>query len=174
VQPAICPLPLRAAAFLADSLGGLPRWLLRDAGAEAKQCIWQSVDAAEESSALAAPSSNLHIETSANSVEAVRNDVELNEDQVAALRLRLRRGQARRNLGSGRSPMPIVAAPNLTKKNQKTNGRSGRHIVAGVSELSEEEAEEVEAGRAAKPGRNSPRMSLKNTPSTRRPWRARA
>src|SRR6266404_2548866 len=68
--------------------GGLPRWLLADAGAEAEAVpSGESADAAENSSAVGTGGTAVEPshETSANGVEAARNDVELNEDQVAAL-----------------------------------------------------------------------------------------
>src|SRR6266705_2748721 len=66
--------------------GGLPRWLLADAGAEAEAApSGEAVRAADEASASGSALVEPSRETSGNNAEAARNDTDLNEDQVAAL-----------------------------------------------------------------------------------------
>src|SRR6266403_1022005 len=130
--------------------GGLPRWLLADAGAEAEAVpSGQSVDAAEESSAAGSPVVEPSHETSANSVEAVRNDVELNEDQVAALASGFVEAKHEETSEVAEADAIVGGAEFDEEETEEQADETEETIVAGVSELSEEEAEEVEAGRAA-------------------------
>src|SRR5882762_9621712 len=130
--------------------GGLPRWLLADAGAEAEAVpSGQSVDAAEESSAAGSPVVEPSHETSANSVEAVRNDVELNEDQVAALASGFVEAKHEETSEVAEADAIVGGAEFDEEESEDQTEEAEDTIVAGVSELSEEEAEEVEAGRAA-------------------------
>src|SRR6267143_4052407 len=86
VQPVIWPPPLRAAAASPGFSGGLPRWLLADAGAEAEgAAVGESAGAAEASSAAGNANAGSSPEAAENEAEPARNDLELNEDQVAAL-----------------------------------------------------------------------------------------
>jgi ribonuclease G len=130
--------------------GGLPRWLLADAGAEAEGVpSGESVDAAEESSAAGSPVVEPSHETSANSVEAVRNDVELNEDQVAALASGFVEAKHEETSEVAEADAIVGGAEFDEEESEDQTEEAEETIVAGVSELSEEEAEEVEAGRAA-------------------------
>src|SRR6266481_5536253 len=66
--------------------GGLPRWLLADAGAEAEGApAGESAGAVEVSSAAGSAVAGSSSEAAENEAEPARNDLELNEDQVAAL-----------------------------------------------------------------------------------------
>src|SRR5882757_2712106 len=66
--------------------GGLPRWLLADAGSEPEAAPSQeSAGAVEESSVAGGAVAEPPQETASSTLEASRNDAELNEDQVAAL-----------------------------------------------------------------------------------------
>src|SRR6266704_2487304 len=110
--------------------GGLPRWLLADAGTEAEAApSGEAVRAADEASASGSALVEPSRETSGNNAEAARNDTDLNEDQVAAL-------------ASGFVEAKHEETEEETEEAEETT-------VAEVSGLSEEESEEVEAGRAA-------------------------
>src|SRR5713226_5007586 len=66
--------------------GGLPRWLLADAGAEAEAApAAEAAGGYEQSYAAGGAAVEPSQETATNGAESARNDVELNEDQVAAL-----------------------------------------------------------------------------------------
>jgi Rne/Rng family ribonuclease len=129
--------------------GGLPRWLLADAGTEAESApVGESVEAAEESSAAGSASLEPSHEASANGVEAVRNDVELNEDQVAALASGFVEAKHEETSEVAEADA-VVGGAEFDEEETEEQTEAEETIVAEVSELSEEEAEEVEAGRAA-------------------------
>src|SRR6266403_724633 len=132
--------------------GGLPRWLLADAGAEAEAVpSGESADAAENSSAVGTGGTAVEPshETSANGVEAARNDVELNEDQVAALASGFVEAKHEETSEVAEADAIVGGAEFDEEETEDQTEEAEETIVAGVSELSEEEAEEVEAGRAA-------------------------
>jgi len=129
--------------------GGLPRWLLADAGAETEAATsMESTGVGEEasntSSAVVEPSH----ETSANNVEAARNDAELNDDQVAALASGF--VEAKQEETSEVAEVDaIVGGAEFDDDESEETEEVEEVRAAEVSELSEEEVEEVEAGRAA-------------------------
>ncbi len=130
--------------------GGLPRWLLADAGAEAEAVAsGESVDSAEQSSATGSAVVEHSHQTSANSVEATRNDVELNEDQVAALASGFVEAKHEETSEEAEADAVVGGAEFDEEETEEQAEEPEGTIVAGVSELSEDEAEEVEAGRAA-------------------------
>jgi Rne/Rng family ribonuclease len=130
--------------------GGLPRWLLADAGAEAEAPpSGESADTAEESSAAGSALVEPSEETSANGVEAARNDVELNEDQVAALASGFVEAKHEETSEVAQADAIVGDAEFDEQESEEQTEEAEETIVAAVSELSEEEAEEVEAGRAA-------------------------
>ncbi len=125
--------------------GGLPRWLLADAGAEPEAApSGEAADSAEKISA--ASLSEPPVETAVNHVEAVRNDVELNEDQVAALASGF--VEAKHEETQEEAEADAVVGGAEFDEEEETE-EVEETIVTEVSQLSEEEAEEVEAGRAA-------------------------
>jgi Rne/Rng family ribonuclease len=130
--------------------GGLPRWLLADAGAEAEAPpSGESADTAEESSAAGSALVEPSQETSANGVEAARNDVELNEDQVAALASGFVEAKHEETSEVAEADAIVGGAEFDEEESEDQTEEAEETAGATVSELSEEEAEEVEAGRAA-------------------------
>jgi Rne/Rng family ribonuclease len=126
--------------------GGLPRWLLADASAEPEAApSGESVDAAEGSSAADNALVESAHETSANGVEAARNDLELNEDQVAALASGFVEAKHEETSEVAEADAIVGGTEFAEEETEETE----ETIVAGASGLSQEEAEEVEAGRAA-------------------------
>ncbi len=134
--------------------GGLPRWLLADAGAEAEAA--PAVEAAggeEQSSAAGGAAVEPSQETAAKDAESARNDVELNEDQVAALASGFVEAKQEETSEAAEVDAIVGGAEfdeeeseeQTEEEGEETEGTTG----AQVSELSEEEAAEVEAGRAA-------------------------
>jgi len=82
-------------------------------------------------------------------VEAARNDVELNEDQVAALASGFVEAKHEETSEVAEADAIVGGAEFDEEETEEQADETEETIVAGVSELSEEEAEEVEAGRAA-------------------------
>jgi Rne/Rng family ribonuclease len=134
--------------------GGLPRWLLADAGAEGEAAPSGEVTgAAEEASAAGSAVVEPSQETAGNSVEAVRNDVELNEDQVAALASGFVEAKHEETQEEAEADAIVGGAEfdeeESEEQSEEGSEEAGETPVAEISELSPEEAEEVEAGRAA-------------------------
>ncbi len=133
--------------------GGLPRWLLADAGAESDIAASGETPATAEElsagSALVEPSQ----EMAATNVETTRNDVELNEDQVAALAADLVEAKHEEATAEAEADTIVGGAEfdeeESEEQSEEDSEEAEETIVAQVSELSEEEAAEVEAGRAA-------------------------
>jgi len=130
--------------------GGLPRWLLADAGAEAEAASSREAAATRggtsaAGSALAEPS----LGTASNSMEAARNDAELNEDQVAALASGFVEAKHEETQEEAEADAIVGGAEFDEEETEEQTEEVEETIVAEVSELSEEEVEEVEAGRAA-------------------------
>src|SRR3989454_724970 len=129
--------------------GGLPRWLLADAGAESETTTsGETPGAAAELSIAGGALVEPPQETA-----ATRNDAELNEDQVAALAADFAEAKHEEATEEAEADAIVGGAEfdeeeseeqteEDTEENQKTT-------VAQASELSEEETAEVEAGRAA-------------------------
>jgi ribonuclease G len=132
--------------------GGLPRWLLADASTEpeaapAGEAAGATQEASAGDSAYQVPSR----ETTGNSAETTRNDAELNEDQVAALASGF--VEAKHEETSEGVADAIVGGAEFDEEDSEEHEDEGTEEaeetpVARVSELSEEEAAEVEAGRA--------------------------
>src|SRR6266513_1275261 len=120
--------------------GGLPRWLLAGAGAEAPPA-GEAAGAAEEASAAASEA----VEPSRDEVEAARNDADLNEDQVAALASGFVEAKHEETQEEAEADA-IVGGAEFDEEETEAGEETP---AAEVSELSEEEVEEVEAGRAA-------------------------
>src|SRR6266852_3866159 len=130
--------------------GGLPRWLLADAGAEAEAAPSGEVaDTTEQASAAGSAIVEPSQETSGNSVEAPRIDAELNEDQVAALASGFVEAKHEETQEEAEADAIVGGAEFDEEETEEQSEEAEETPVAEVSELSEEEVEEVEAGRAA-------------------------
>jgi len=120
--------------------GGLPRWLLADAGPEAEGT---AAGANEEAAA---------VETPAAESEPHRNDVELNEDQVAALASGFVEAKHEETQEEAEADA-IVGGAEFEEEaaEESSDEETDEQEIpsAEISSLSEEDAEEVEAGRAA-------------------------
>jgi Rne/Rng family ribonuclease len=126
--------------------GGLPRWLLADAGAEAEGAPGgESARAAEASSAAGNAVAGSVPETAENETEPARNDLELNEDQVAALASGFVEAKHEETQEEAEADAIVGGA----EFDEEETEEAEETPAAEVSELSEEEVEEVEAGRAA-------------------------
>jgi Rne/Rng family ribonuclease len=134
--------------------GGLPRWLLADAGTEAEAApSGEAAGVAEEASAAGSALVEPSQETAGNNVEAARNDAELNEDQVAALAAGFVEAK-QEETSEAAEAVAIVSGAEFDEEDSEEHTDEGAEEAeetraVEVSELSEEEAEEVEAGRAA-------------------------
>jgi ribonuclease G len=82
-------------------------------------------------------------------VEGVRNDVELNEDQVAALASGFVEAKHEETQEEAEADAVVGGAEFDEEEDEEQSEEVEETIVTEVSQLSEEEAEEVEAGRAA-------------------------
>jgi Rne/Rng family ribonuclease len=134
--------------------GGLPRWLLADAGSEAEAAPSQeSAGVAEESSVAGGADAELPRETAPSTLEASRNDAELNEDQVAALASGFVEAKHEETSEEAEADAIVGGAEFEEEDSEEHAEESAEEAeetpVAQVSELSEEEVAEVEAGRAA-------------------------
>jgi ribonuclease G len=134
--------------------GGLPRWLLADAGAEVEGApAGDSTGSEEEASAAGSAAVESSREAAGNDAEAVRNDLELNEDQVAALASGFVEAKHEETQEEAEADA-IVGGAEFDEEETEEQTEVGTEEAeetqsAEVSELSEEEVEEVEAGRAA-------------------------
>src|SRR6266403_4931041 len=134
--------------------GGLPRWLLADAGSEPEAAPSQeSAGAVEESSVAGGAVAEPPQETASSTLEASRNDAELNEDQVAALASGFVEAKHEETSEEADADA-IVGGAEFEEEDSEAHAEEGAEEaegtpVAQVSELSEEEVAEVEAGRAA-------------------------
>ena len=122
--------------------GGLPRWLLAEAGSEA-----------EAAPAAAATEQVAAAKTPAVGSEPARNDVELNEDQVAALASGFVEAKHEETQEEAEADAIVGGAEfeeDETEEAAEEETDEAQEISAAeVSQLSEEDAEEIEAGRAA-------------------------
>jgi Rne/Rng family ribonuclease len=126
--------------------GGLPRWLLADAGAEAEGApAGESAGAPEEVSAAGSVVAGSSREAAENEAEPARVEPELNEDQVAALAS----GFVEAKHEATQEEAEADAIVGGAEFDEEETEESEETPAAEVSELSEEEVEEVEAGRAA-------------------------
>jgi Rne/Rng family ribonuclease len=121
--------------------GGLPRWLLAEAGPEAEAT---PIGAPEEAAAAETPS----VESA-----PARNDIELNEDQVAALASGFVEAKHEETQEEAEADAIVGGAEfeeEAPEEPEEEETDEAQGIPAAeVSQLSEEDAEEVEAGRAA-------------------------
>jgi Rne/Rng family ribonuclease len=118
--------------------GGLPRWLLADAGAEA-----------EAPSATAGQVSETPQSPAEQESAPVRSDADLSEDQVAALAADF--AEAKHEEATQEAEADALVGGTVFEEDEaeeETDEPEEVHSEA-VSELSEEEVAEVEAGRAA-------------------------
>src|SRR6266700_3994601 len=130
--------------------GGLPRWLLADAGTEAEAApSGEAVRAADEASASGSALVEPSRETSGNNAEAARNDTDLNEDQVAALASGFVEAKHEETQEEAEADAVVGGAEFDEEETEEQTEEAEETTVAEVSGLSEEESEEVEAGRAA-------------------------
>jgi ribonuclease G len=126
--------------------GGLPRWLLAESGPEAEAA---SPEAAEESAAAETPA--------AGSEPARNSDVDLNEDQVAALASGFVEAKHEESQEDAEADAIVGGAEfeeeeaesEIEAETEEEAGEPEEIPAAQVSSLSEEEVEEVEAERAA-------------------------
>jgi len=133
--------------------GGLPRWLLADAGPEAESAPSAETAGAEEASAAGSTVAEPSQESAINNVEAARNDADLNEDQVAALASGFVEAKHEETSEEAEADAVVGGAEFDEEESEEHADEGGEETeetpVTQVSELSEEEAAEVEAGRAA-------------------------
>src|SRR5712664_4120044 len=122
--------------------GGLPRWLLADAGPEAEAPAATAGQAAETPQAPAERES-----------APVRSDADLSEDQVAALAADF--VEAKHEEATAEAEADAIAGgaefdeEETEEQTEEGTEEAEETPSTEVTELSEEEAEEVEAGRAA-------------------------
>src|SRR5438309_6491145 len=126
--------------------GGLPRWLLAGAGAEAEAPpAGEAADAGEEAS----PAGSEVVEPPRDDVEAARNDADLNEDQVAALGSGFVEAKHEETQEEAEADAIVGDTEFAEVETEEQREEAEESPTAEVSELSEDEVEEVEAGRAA-------------------------
>ncbi|HET8924143.1 MAG TPA: Rne/Rng family ribonuclease [Candidatus Acidoferrum sp.] len=118
--------------------GGLPRWLLADAGTEAEA-------PPEEALAVEVSAANNAVRES----EPVRNEAELNEDQVAALAADFVEAKHEEATAEAEADALVGGAVFEEEDSEEESSEADEPHAEEVSELSDEETEEVEAGRAA-------------------------
>jgi len=124
--------------------GGLPRWLLAEAGTEA-----------EGSPASEAAHSTEEISAAGSAVvesEPVRNEVELNDDQVAALASGIVEAKHEETQEEAEADAVVGGAEFEEDENAEESDETEETPsveIAEVSQFSAEESEEIEAGRAA-------------------------
>ena len=116
--------------------GGLPRWLLADAGTEAEGHAETAGGEAE------APQTPVAQETG-----QVRNEAELSDDQVAALAADFAEAKHEEATEEAEADA-LVGGAEFADEEEEAEEAAEVHS-EGVSGLSEQETEEVEAGRAA-------------------------
>ncbi|MFI5057529.1 MAG: Rne/Rng family ribonuclease [Candidatus Acidiferrales bacterium] len=114
------------------SSGGLPRWVLADAGSEAASA------AVPVEEAPATPQEQVHEAT-----EAVRSDADLSEDQVAALASDLAQAKHEETQEQAEADA-VVGGAEFEEESEEETEAAEEILSAEPSELSEEETEEVE------------------------------
>jgi Rne/Rng family ribonuclease len=120
--------------------GGLPRWLLADGGSEAG-----AGDAGETATPIeeASPAESAVLES-----ESVRSDVELNEDQVAALASGFVEAKHEETQEGAEADAVVGGAEFEEEDPEEETGETEAIRAAEDSELSVEETEDVEEQRA--------------------------
>jgi Rne/Rng family ribonuclease len=124
--------------------GGLPRWLLAEGGTEAEGS--PASEAAHPAEEVSAAGSAI-VES-----EPVRNDVELNEDQVAALASGFVEAKHEETQEEAEADAIVGGAEFEEDQNEEESDEAEETPsteAVEVSEFSAEESEEIEAGRAA-------------------------
>jgi Rne/Rng family ribonuclease len=119
------------------SSGGLPRWVLADAGSEAASA------AAPIEEAPSTPQEKIH-----ESASAVRTDAELSEDQVAALASDLAEAKHEETQEQAEADT-VVGGAEFEEESEEESEETEEILSADPSELSDEETEEVEEQHAA-------------------------
>src|SRR5882724_6101681 len=120
--------------------GGLPRWLLADGGSEAA-----AADAGELATPMEEASS---AESAALESESVRSDVELNEDQVAALASGFVEAKHEETQEEAEADAVVGGAEFEEEDTEEETGEAEAIRAEEDSELSAEETEDVEEQRA--------------------------
>jgi Rne/Rng family ribonuclease len=134
--------------------GGLPRWLLADAGPEAEATnAAETAGSADEVAVTNAASAEPSRETPASEKEPVRSDAELSDDQVAALASGFVEAKHEESQAEAEADAVVGGAEfeeeDGEEETEEESGHTEEIPAVEASSLSEEEAEEVEAGRAA-------------------------
>jgi Rne/Rng family ribonuclease len=120
--------------------GGLPRWLLADGGSEAE---------AAAPGETAAPLEETHsVESPVLESESARNEVELNEDQVAALASGFVEAKHEETQAVAEADAVVGGAEFEEEEAEEEAGETEAIRAAEDSELSAEETEDVEEQRA--------------------------
>jgi Rne/Rng family ribonuclease len=119
------------------SSGGLPRWVLADAGSEAASA------AAPIEEAPSTPQEEIREATG-----AVRTDAELSEDQVAALASDLAEAKHEETQEQAEADT-VVGGAEFEEESEEETEETEEILSADPSELSDEETEEVEEQHAA-------------------------
>jgi Rne/Rng family ribonuclease len=129
--------------------GGLPRWLLADAGAEAEGApAGETAGEAEEAAVAGSTAVEPSAETPATEREPARSDVDLSEDQVAALASGFIEAKHEETQAEADADA-VVGGAEFEEEDTEEEADEAKEVPSGeVSGLSEEEAAEVEAGRA--------------------------
>ena len=134
--------------------GGLPSWLLADAGTEAEApASEEAVGAAEIPSTAGSRSVESSPDSAGNESEHAPNDADLNEDQFAALASGIVEAKHEETQEVAAADAVVGGAEFEEEEAEEETDEASEeaeetHPVE-ASELSEEETEEIEAGRAA-------------------------
>jgi Rne/Rng family ribonuclease len=134
--------------------GGLPRWLLADAGSEAEAPnAAETAGSAEEAAVSGGAAVEQSRGTSESEPEPVRNDIDLSDDQVAALASGFVEAKHEESQAEAEADAVVGGAEfeeeDSEEESEEETAQTEEIPAAEVSSLSAEEAEEVEAGRAA-------------------------
>jgi Rne/Rng family ribonuclease len=121
--------------------GGLPRWLLADASSEG--------EAAPTEEPAATAEEGFTSEEAARETEPTRPDIDLNEDQVAALASGFVEAKHEETQEEAEADAVVGGAEFEEEEAERETEQTEEIPSAEGSELSEEETEEIEAGRAA-------------------------
>jgi len=137
--------------------GGLPRWLLADAGAEAEIAPVEEAAATVEESTITEGAAAEFSSKLPASAEAIKNESDLNEDQVAALASGFVEAKHEETSAEADADAIVGGAEFEEEEDSEEHDEQAEELadeteeapVAEVSGLSEEDAAEVEAHRAA-------------------------
>ncbi len=120
--------------------GGLPRWLLADGGAEGEATATGETAAPVEEAS--------HAESTVLESESARSEVELNEDQVAALASGFVEAKHEETQEEAEADAVVGGAEFEEEENEEETGEAEAMRAPEDSELSAEETEDVEEQRA--------------------------